>query len=68
VQQHKDNLFTQLDDMFNKVAFENAAIQTDFKHEFKEDKIVDKKLLPNAESSPYQTLIQHDNQIQIRSE
>jgi hypothetical protein len=28
----KDALFDQLDDMFNRVAFENAAIQTDFKH------------------------------------
>jgi hypothetical protein len=51
--------------MFNKVAFENAAMQTDFKHEFADSKIVPAEKLPNPMSSPYQTLIQADNQVSI---
>lgn len=58
-------LFSQLDDIFNKVAFENAAMQTDFKHTFSDDKIVKPECLPNPMSSPYQTLIQNDNQVAI---
>lgn len=41
--------------MFEKIAFESAAHSTDFKHIFLESKLTHS--LPNANSSPYQTII-----------
>lgn len=49
--------------MMTKVSFEYAAEQTDFKHEFKDDKV--NPNLPNQTSSPYQTVIEQSNKIEI---
>lgn len=46
-----------------KVSFEYAATTTDFKHLFNEDKVVPANKLPNAFSSPYQTVIESSNEI-----
>lgn len=54
--------------MFEQCAFENAAIQTDFKHTFCKDKVVPPGTLPNANSSPYQTLIKSDDGIAAHGE
>ena len=61
------HLFAELDDLFNKVSFENAAVSTDFKHQFSASKITPSELLPNKYSSPYQTLINKSDEIAIRS-
>jgi hypothetical protein len=61
------HLFAELDDLFNKVSFENAAISTDFKHQFSSNKITPPESLPNKFSSPYQTLINKSDDIAIRS-
>lgn len=61
----KDLIFTQLDDMFEKVAFENAAMQTDFKHTFSDQKVVSASKLPNPNSSPYLTVLCEDDKIAI---
>lgn len=60
-----NNLGTELDDMFIKLAMEQAVIETDFRHKFEVEKVNTKGAI-NEQSSPYQVLINADNGIQIR--
>ena len=48
-------VFSQIESMFTKVAFEHAALETDFKKTFSSDKVCQN--LPNQRSSPYQTIL-----------
>ena len=46
--------------MFNKLAIENAVVETDFKHDFGGTHLDDQGL-KNVYSSPYQVLLKADN-------
>lgn len=54
------SLDKQMDKMFEEVAFGSGCRQTDFKKQFKAQNYLEK--------SPYQTVLQRDDDISLRSE
>ena len=54
-------VFSQIEGLFTRVAFDHAALETDFKKTFSTEKVCDN--LPNPRSSPYQTVLSQDNTI-----
>ena len=58
-----EDLVAQLDTMMTRLSFESAAAETDFKHQFTNEKVVNTSRLPNQTSSPYQAVFNESNQI-----
>lgn len=62
------DLLEDIEQVFMKTAMESAVVETDWKHTFDEGNKVGTKGLFNANSSPYQQVLNQNDSIHIRSD